>query len=364
MKNPDLDRVEQEVQQADTVPAITPDVLSDLDKDEIERLKDRAKKLVEKNSRIAKAFYSMVASLRVYNVALAAINDECLKESLAGYSDAVVEILKNSVRALGMKEFTRHELSQHVSQHVLEFMAMELVLESDRDQKAAKSRQESMDALRRQLPVRVGCALHDEESLSLQRDRTVFLVGDPDVMRQLTDQITQTAVDSGHVTVRLLSTLKKSKQLVTKQENRNLFLVELGSNHWINCANSRRRLIENVGKTLHRTRGNKLDLLLVEDINQAKDASSPIPVHIRAHDAHRNLRQFVNGASSGLICCLPTRDSIDISGKEWEKLEIYADLRFLSTDAEGNVVLTDRDGKSWPAVRSQEESTDVISLVP
>lgn len=289
----------------------------------------------------------MVASVRLYNVALAAINDECLQAKLGEDSTAIAYILANSVRKITSKEFERSNLSQHIQMHVLEFMAMELSLEEQRDNRLLRKDVEKEEAARRQRLVAVSYALVDPNSyLGIDRDRTMLLVGPRLVLQEITGAAMSVANINKQTAVRLLDTMQQNTN-VSRKATTNQWRFELGQQHWLNFASSHRKVGELLNRLAHHLRGNRLDLLIVEDLSQAQEASSALPVQLRANNAQRTIRKYADSNGVAVICCLPMEEDPDPSDKAWERLEVYTDLRFVSKDANDNIKIETRGGDSW-----------------
>lgn len=328
------------------MPEIAPQTLEGRSEDDIKRLGARAQKLLEKNPRVAKAFFSMIASVRLYNVALAAINDECIHNKLGDDSGAIAFILANSVRKVTAKEFERRELAQHIQQHALEFMAMELSLEEKRDDMVLREDLEREVELRKEQLVAVSHALvRPDGYFGIDRSRSIFLVGARDVLREIVEETVGIANINKQTVIRLLSTMKQHTD-VSRAANTNQWRFELGQQHWINFADSHRKVGELMNRMAHKLRGNRVDLLVVEDISQATDATSQLPPQLRSNGAQRAIRRYADENGTAVICCLPLEDA-DPADKAWDRLEVYTELRFVGRDANGNIEIETRDGKSW-----------------
>lgn len=344
-----MDRQEAD-KQANTVPPIAAQALEGRSEADVVRLGKKAQKLLEQNPRISKAFFSMIVSVRLYNTAIAAINDECLQAKLGDDSAAIVYILINSVRKITSKEFERGELSQHIQQHVLEFIAMELSLERERESHIAKESSDSQESIRRRRNITLDYALRqakaDESPCDIGRERTVLLVGKRELLQQITD-VECAAKEYKQTTVRLLDTMKQHTD-VSRKGNTNQWYYELGVNRWASFAVTRRRATELLYRMCHRLRGNRLDLLVVDDLSSAGDTSGQ-PIHLRAGAAQKIIRQYADEAGAAVLCCLPTYNA-DPADKIWDKLEVYTDLRFVGTDANDEITIATRGGDSWFAI--------------
>jgi hypothetical protein len=313
---------------------------------QLEKMSQQAQKLATKNPRCSKAYFSMVAAVRLYNTALAAIHDETLAAGLGETSEAISQILIHSVRGITSKEFTRSELAQHLQQHALEFIAMELSLEKEVETKQARDASAAETSRLKKMSVPLGYHHTSANAPAvLARDRTALLVGPHELLGELLRSAVEAVKLQGQAAIYLLRGMKAS--VINRDANRNLQVVELGSNHWVNFADSRRRMSETMTKLLHRIRGNRADLLIVGDLGQAHNAAGTLPVEVRANSAHKTIRRFADEAGCGVLACLNIQDA-DPGDKRWNQLEVYTDLRFVSLDAE-NIIIAERGGDSWSA---------------
>jgi hypothetical protein len=322
-----------------------PPSLQDKSQEDWERLGGLTNKLIKKNPRIAKAYFSMIAAIRLYNTALAAITDECLQAELGEASEGVAFILKNSVREATGKEFARTTLQSHVQQHVLEFLAMELALEKEQERAEELRDESAAAAARRTERLFVGRKLCCGDDDTISRDRTVLLVGAENAIGRLLAGIQGVCESHGTTVGHLLAYMRQNTD-VTRKNNTDQLYFALGVNYWVNSAASRRKFTELLNKLRHRMKRNCVDLLFVDDLSQAQEAGSSLPVALRAHGAERTIRRCADETGMAVIAGLPC-DDVNPADRDWDKLEVYTDLRFVSISENRDIVIKNRDGKSW-----------------
>jgi hypothetical protein len=153
--------------------------------------------------------------------------------------------------------------------------------------------------------------------------------------------------------VRLLEQVKQAE--TSKKANVDQLRFDLGVNHWVNFASSARKVGELLNNLLHKLKNNRLDLFVVEDLSQAKDAASSLPVQLRANAAHKTIRKLADQVGAAMICCLPM-DEVDPKDSAWSNLEIYTDLRFVSRNSNNVIEITTPGGAHWLVSSNLNES--------
>jgi hypothetical protein len=324
--------------------------------------------LVRGSPEVASVLSAMVALRRGYVVAYRELFDELARQSEIGKAEHGLELppeLADFAVQYAMyeaaKPFNEHAAMQGLMDALPRLgEAIDRHSAADAESRKADAKEAAEQRAETPIPVGVKFNPHQEEPPSLDRAKSLVLIGWAPAVNWVLDRVCENVLLARLTVVRLMD-----KAPAARDQHR--FLVRIGGNAWAGCANSERQLALTMGEHAADKLSAAPDLLVCDDLTKAYSLGfAGRAGAANAGDAHRKLRAWCDKGQCGLVGAVPL-DSPEIPdpGPEFEQLKTFTQLRPVRVDPDGgDYVITVGDAARFTVPRETLDRAGSKILLP
>lgn len=303
-------------------------------KDKWADLTDMAQELVVSDKGIRQIVGAMVASRQLYAMALHDL-DYRLESGRGKYESIaeedkspIKEIFVSSAATQASHPFEEFDLLSGFRDTVIPWMEEVSATHTEAESLLVAQEHEAAEQVRRAKNVSLGLGLRPEEEDSLDRERSLVLVGWGPALEYLSSRIIEhslsTELDFNQI-IHLTKTATKS------EDHR---LLEIGGKAWENCAKSNASWNKMFVSQYLDKLSAPLDLFVVSDLSVTNDGHSFQSAASLSAEAQKRLRKWATGMGCAMVGCIPvpTKKPVDLNTPDWEKLRMFTRLRSVTVD--------------------------------
>ena len=345
------------------------------DSDESAELEDRwsalsgtAQELVVSDKGIRQLVGAMVASRQLYAMALHDL-DYRLDSGRGSYKDiaeedksAIKEIFVSSAASQAANPFEESALLSGVRDTVIPWMEEVSAAHTAAEDLLLVQEHEAAEKERRSKDVSLGLGLEPEEEDSLDRERSLVLVGWGPALSYLSSRIIEHSLSLAENFNQIIHLTKAA----TKSTDHRL--LEIGGTAWENCARSNASWNKMfVAQYLDKLSA-PLDLFVVSDLSVTNEGHSFQSAASLASEAQKRLRKWATSMGCAMVGCIPvaTQKAVDLNTPDWEKLRMFTRLRSVTVNTrdDGNYdILVGRTGKLENVPKEDIDNFDKSDII-
>ena len=307
----------------------------DLSEAEVQALIDQSTKLLKKHTHLMGSALSSVCARQLYNLATFTLNRD-LEELGVRQDEGVYACIIDSMGELAMKAFSRDKVVDYLKRYALPFAMSEMQRElRERDEQDQKAEAQAA-TIRKDVPIPVAIARDLGGPTTMDRDRTVVIAGPRKLVRLLLDKMTNEALLKPELSAynpRIVVARLAEALSVSGKGGKDKTYARVGARQWIGAADSPTAFEKFINRWRRACYRERIDLLVVDDITvvQKEHVKNTAPEQLVAN-AQRVLRKWADKATCGVLAGFPLDEIPDkFEGEAWRQLEVYTELRVVTT---------------------------------
>ena len=327
------------------VPAIPADWREKLTDEQFAKIKEKMSKLLGKDNHIRFTCMVLIAARQLYNLGRFALARDM---DLRGYKpeDGVQACLEDAMADASMREYTRTKVRDKMTNFVLPFLAAEIQQEMEELKKSEQTNDEKVKQWAEKFRVPIGFPVAKDGLSSLDRSRSLILVGPIKAVKYIMDQaqnhlITTTGKNSQtpRQSVIRFSDQVSIPQNATRKGSTDQQLVCIPSSQWIAKADTGKGFDKFVTPWNRRCCHEHADLLIFDDLSMMqKEILTDAPPQRNAAAAQKFIRRWADNHGCAVMAAINISDPVfDREEDAWSTLEVHSDLLFVDVVVEGDV---------------------------
>lgn len=330
---------------------------------EIEQCGETYRQLIDSHPELIDLVACLIAFRRCHAVAYREMHDLLLRITAAGIT--VPPLFADFVTMLFLEQadrpFDTHELMSGMVDVVTKWMANTMDRHTAADEAEAQAAQQKELADRLSASVPIGFRYSVSEDETLERSRTLVLVGWRNAVLWLLDRAARTTSATG--------TVVQFATRAPQRHEQNSRLIRVAPDSWAGFANSDRALATTVVTYVAPTIGSPIDLITCGDLSLGlTNTFVGRPAAASAGDAHRRLRKWCDDIGAAIMAAIPVDgfDVPDVTAPEFYQLNTFATVRVVYVREVGDnyQVVIGNDASVFEVPRAELDAYGSLLLLP